>query len=333
MLTEYLLNRPVVTPPARSAERSGRVMGTPESSPAFPASEGFAEENQSISGSRESGFTSQAWELSLSPESLEKARQMQARLQAENGQNTTQNSESAEAEDQTGKTAEQEQTPKAGESPAEQKLTDEEKQEVQELKKRDAEVRTHEQAHVAAAGGHAMGGPKYEYETGPDQKRYAKSGHVNIDTSKEDSPEATLQKAKTVERAAMAPAEPSPQDLKVAAKARKMAMDAQQELNEEKQGEISGNTAADKTENASHNSGSGSAAQGITETEDSPENSSGIAASAGPADSDSSVPSEPSHTPEYAGNDTLENSRFQSAAAAYASFSATPLSGGIDLAA
>jgi len=325
MLTEYLLNRPVVTPPARSAERSGRVMGTPESSPAFPASEGFAEENQSISGSRESGFTSQAWELSLSPEALEKARQMQSRLQGENDQKSAQNTQSgqdnpniqnsdsadsSEIDEEAGKTSEDEQTPQAGESPSEQKLSEEEKQEVQELKKRDAEVRAHEQAHVAAAGGHAMGGPKYEYETGPDQKRYAKSGHVNIDTSKEDSPEATLQKAKTVERAAMAPAEPSPQDLKVAAKARKMAMEAQQELNEEKQTEVSKQDEVSKQGDATEQDDVSGAVE-ANQPEQSNENS----------------------TSDYSGNETLKNPKFQSAAAAYASFSATPLSGGIDLAA
>jgi len=38
-------------------------------------------------------------------------------------------------------------------------LTDEEQEEVTRLKKRDAEVRAHENAHKAAAGQHARGGP------------------------------------------------------------------------------------------------------------------------------------------------------------------------------
>ena len=41
-------------------------------------------------------------------------------------------------------------------------LSEEEQQQVEELAKRDLEVRQHEQAHLAAAGGHARGGPSYE---------------------------------------------------------------------------------------------------------------------------------------------------------------------------
>jgi|GEM_PF-4366859 len=64
-----------------------------------------------------------------------------------------------------------------------QELTEQEQREVQELKTRDREVRQHEQAHMAAAGGHARGGPSYEYTTGPDNRRYAIGGEVSIDTS------------------------------------------------------------------------------------------------------------------------------------------------------
>ena len=44
----------------------------------------------------------------------------------------------------------------------------------------DREERQHEQAHLSAAGGHARGGPSYQYETGPDGKRYAVGGEVSI---------------------------------------------------------------------------------------------------------------------------------------------------------
>jgi hypothetical protein len=41
-------------------------------------------------------------------------------------------------------------------------LSEEEQQQFEELAKRDLEVRQHEQAHLAAAGGHARGGSSYE---------------------------------------------------------------------------------------------------------------------------------------------------------------------------
>ncbi len=113
-----------------------------------------------------------------------------------------------------------------------------EKQEVVELKKRDAEVRRHEQTHVAAAGRHARGGPKYEYTTGPDGKRYAVEGQVNIDTSKvPNDPEATIRKAQQIKRAALAPEEPSAQDRTVAANASRMEVEAREEVAKERKEE------------------------------------------------------------------------------------------------
>jgi len=114
-------------------------------------------------------------------------------------------------------------------------LTEEEQRIVAEMKKRDREVRAHEQAHLAAAGSLAMGGAKYEYELGPDKKRYAVSGSVTIDTKEvPNNPEATVQKARKIQRAALAPQDPSPQDRKVAAEAKQMELKAQQELQAER---------------------------------------------------------------------------------------------------
>lgn len=98
---------------------------------------------------------------------------------------------------------------------------------LQELKTRDREVRAHEMAHLAAAGPYARGGPSFDYERGADGRRYATGGHVNIDTSPvPGNPEATLRKAEAVRRAALAPAEPSPQDRRVAADAAAMVTEA-----------------------------------------------------------------------------------------------------------
>ncbi len=111
-------------------------------------------------------------------------------------------------------------------------LTDEQRQQVEELQKRDAEVRRHEQAHKAAAGQHARGGATFETETGPDGRAYAVGGEVSIDTSPvEGDPEATIRKMQQIRAAAMAPSEPSSQDRQVAAQAAQAERQARTELN------------------------------------------------------------------------------------------------------
>ena len=106
--------------------------------------------------------------------------------------------------------------------------------EVAKLRSRDAEVRAHEQAHAAAAGGVAKGGPSFTYQRGPDGKLYAVGGEVNIDTSSiPGNPEATIRKARQIRAAALAPADPSSQDRAVAASATAMEIKAKQELQEE----------------------------------------------------------------------------------------------------
>jgi hypothetical protein len=110
--------------------------------------------------------------------------------------------------------------------------TEEEQQEISNLEARDQEVRTHEQAH-AAAGGQYAGTPQYEYTTGPDNKRYVTDGEVSIDISELNSPEETLRKMQQVRAAALAPAEPSAQDLKVAAEATQKSFEARSEIAED----------------------------------------------------------------------------------------------------
>lgn len=112
----------------------------------------------------------------------------------------------------------------------EPELTKEQEQQVRELKKRDEEVRAHEQAHATVGGSYASA-PSYEYTTGPDGKRYVTSGEVKIDASPvRDNPEATIRKMDIVIRAALAPAEPSSADLAVAKKAQQERSKAQTEL-------------------------------------------------------------------------------------------------------
>jgi hypothetical protein len=109
-------------------------------------------------------------------------------------------------------------------------LTAEEQRQVDELKKTDAEVKAHEQAHKQAGGRWVRGGANYEYTIGPDGKRYAVGGEVSIDTSKEKEPQETIDKMEIVRRAALAPAKPSAQDRSVASKASQIEAEARIEM-------------------------------------------------------------------------------------------------------
>lgn len=110
-------------------------------------------------------------------------------------------------------------------------LNQDQLRQLQTLKARDREVKNHEQAHLSAAGGIAISGASFQYVTGPDGQRYAVGGEVSIDTSEEaNDPAATLRKAETIRRAALAPAQPSSQDYRVAAQATAMANKASAEL-------------------------------------------------------------------------------------------------------
>lgn len=120
-------------------------------------------------------------------------------------------------------------------SAKEEELTPEEKRQVQELRKRDREVRQHEAAHKAAAGQYARGAAQFSYQTGPDGRRYAVGGEVSVDISPiPGDPEATIQKMNTVRRAALAPKDPSAADHAAAAQAARTAATARQEMVQEK---------------------------------------------------------------------------------------------------
>lgn len=102
--------------------------------------------------------------------------------------------------------------------------------EIARLRQRDQEVRAHEQAH-AAVGGRYAGAPGFTYTSGPDGKRYAIGGEVSIDSAAiANDPQATLNKMEVVIRAALAPAEPSAQDQRVAAQAQSTMAQARAEL-------------------------------------------------------------------------------------------------------
>lgn len=120
-------------------------------------------------------------------------------------------------------------------------LSEEEQAELQDMKSRDEEVRVHEQAHQSAGGQYASA-PHYEYENGPDGKRYITDGSVNIDVGEESDPQATIAKMQVVKRAALAPAQPSAQDRRVYAEASQKEAEARRELNEQRQEEAASAT-------------------------------------------------------------------------------------------
>lgn len=118
-------------------------------------------------------------------------------------------------------------------------LTAEQQQEVQKLKLIDSEVKAHEQAHLAAAAGISASAPSYTYQEGPDGKKYAVGGEVSVSFSKGNDPEENISKAETMRAAALAPADPSSQDMAVAQQAEQIIAESQQQLAEQKQEEAS----------------------------------------------------------------------------------------------
>ena len=114
--------------------------------------------------------------------------------------------------------------------PKQQEQQQRQEQQVQDLVERDKEVRTHEQAHQSAGGEYASS-PTYQFTQGPDGKRYATGGEVQIDTSAvPGDPAATIAKMQQIRSAALAPAEPSAQDLAVARSAAASEAKARKEL-------------------------------------------------------------------------------------------------------
>lgn len=115
-----------------------------------------------------------------------------------------------EATGEDGQRNKQQQDPRQQEQQQKQEL------QIKELADRDQEVRTHEQAHQSTGGQYASS-PTYQFSMGPDGKRYATGGGVSIDIGAiPGDPRATIAKMQQVRAAALAPADPSAQDLSVA---------------------------------------------------------------------------------------------------------------------
>lgn len=110
-------------------------------------------------------------------------------------------------------------------------LSEQDRHVLEQLKSRDREVRSHEAAHLAVAGSHATSGARFTYQKGPDGQLYAIGGEVGVSTGKvAGDPQATLEKARQVRAAALAPANPSSQDRAIAARASQLVAEARREI-------------------------------------------------------------------------------------------------------
>jgi len=108
--------------------------------------------------------------------------------------------------------------------------TTQDSERLADMKLRHEEVVAHEEAHASVGGAYA-GAPSYSFEIGPDGEGYAVAGEVPIDMSPiAGDPQGTYDKMLIVEAAALAPAQPSGQDMIVAGTAATLAMEASNEI-------------------------------------------------------------------------------------------------------
>jgi hypothetical protein len=175
--------------------------------------------------------------LSSTNASLGVVKSSQSQSQTENNSNLGQSTRVTLSKEALRQLGIEKDTKSATTSQSASKTTDytpEQLKEIKELKARDSEVRAHELAHMMVGGTLVRKGVSYEYQQGPDGVRYAIGGEVSIDTSAiENDPSATIRKMEQVKRAALAPADPSPQDQSVAATAAQTEATARQQLRQQ----------------------------------------------------------------------------------------------------
>lgn len=126
-------------------------------------------------------------------------------------------------------------------------------QQIQELVQIQNKVIVHEQAHMAV-GGSLAGGASYSYTNGPDGKRYITGGEVSISIPSVDDPEEQIRLMGRVRAAALAPADPSPQDRSVAASASAREGQAAMELARKRAQAAYGGTSEDKASSGTEKS-------------------------------------------------------------------------------
>jgi len=191
-----------------------------------PAPTGHSSAEKGVASDKERGRTPAQNNEKIDFISLEeRAEQENKSIADQNSEQSSQHSSSQNSDENVGENSqENKQTAQDSFESFEQE------QKISELKRRDQEVRSHELAH-AAVGGASTGAPSYLFEIGPDGKKYAVAGEVSVDLSRvEGNPQATIAKMQKVHAAALAPANPSVQDTRVAATAAQIILQAQSEL-------------------------------------------------------------------------------------------------------
>lgn len=184
--------------------------------------------------------------------------------------------------------------------PGVKELSDAEKKQIEKLKQNEQKVRAHEMAHLAAGAGLTIGGARYSYSTGPDGKRYITGGEVSIDMSTSSDPSATIRKMESVKRAALAPADPSPQDRSVAQSASRIQAKARQELSRQRVEEMSGDS--DDSQYKIEDKGANNSEYSMKPPEVEP-----ITDASGADDAKPHAPAKPDETRSYAQNISGEN--------------------------
>jgi SprA-related family len=114
---------------------------------------------------------------------------------------------------------------------------------ISQLKATEEKVKAHEAAHKSS--GAATGPISYTYTRGPDGKSYITGGEVPINLSTGSTPEETIGRMQQVIQAALAPADPSPQDRAVASQASNIKLQAQQEKAQQSNGQKTGDLQAE----------------------------------------------------------------------------------------
>lgn len=220
----------------------------------FPAGVGPVQLPQTDGSPRQPGSTeTRPVRIQLPKDSVDISPQASARTNAESRAGVTSPQDSTKAKPTNGRAQteglESKKSEQEDSSTGPMNLSDEEQDQVRKMRTRDTEVRSHEQAHMSAGGG-LTGGASYEYEQGPDGNQYAVNGEVGISIPAGGSPQETVNNARQVRRAALAPTNPSGQDQSVAAQASQMEAQAQADIAKEarngKDGESNGQANANE---------------------------------------------------------------------------------------
>lgn len=135
-----------------------------------------------------------------------------------------------QASDASGQSPTQSRETKSKSAATARELSQAQQREIDRLKETDRLVREHADAHLVAGQGVVLSGPRYSYTYGPDGRQYASGGDVTFDTSREQKPEANIDKGQRLQTAALAPAQPTPEDFQVAAVGKDLETSGRQDL-------------------------------------------------------------------------------------------------------